>query len=235
MHAAADTPIIAQRATQRHVTRRIADSVYYAGGGIEQLEPIQIIAPSKRPGQNEKQYRQVLNGAICGLNRAAAGETEKAKVRILGRDGHNGQYRQNHETGLQQLIPRQAKHVEAQIHSKDRVRESVDATVVKAQPGVPLRIETGCEYGGDYSDDQRRAPRRDMANEEDGLQSDLRALRRIPCRRRLRIGPARAAFGSLPHIQPQEQKRKGERRAGQSHLDRKQCPENAGIVELPHP
>ena len=156
------------------------------------------------------------NSVVRNLDCSAGGQPDESKVQVLCCCGHNRDHRDEQETALQELIPRQAKHVEAQIHSKDRVRESVDSAVVKAQPGIPLRVETGCEYGGDYRDDQRRAPRRDMANEEDGVQSELsgRISGGTACRRRLRIGPAHAAFGSLPHIQPQKQKRNGERRAG---------------------
>jgi hypothetical protein len=44
-----------------------------------------------------------------------------------------------------------------------------------------------------------------------------------------------AIFGSLAEIDPQVQKSEDESRAEHRPLNRQKRPENAGVVELPHP
>ena len=103
--------------------------------------------------------------------------------------------RQEHETALQELIPRQAKHVKAQIHSEDRVGKSEGATIAKAQISVPLRIEAAGEHCGDNPDEQRRAPRPRYGERERWLSVWFEASSgRTGCRCAFRAGPSSHRF-----------------------------------------
>src|SRR5271165_5760594 len=128
------------------------------------------------------------------------------------------------------------KNIETDIDSVERVGHSEGPAVTKAEVGIPLAIKAKRKQQGaagtDHDSGELQKPGREI---ETGLRDG------IGCRQK--SGPScptasakgGAVSDSLTEIDPQIQKGEDERRAKHRPPNRQQRPEDAGVVELPHP
>ena len=94
------------------------------------------------------------NGVAAGFNCPAAGDSEKAKIRVLAGDRDDGQLDQEYSAALQELVKRQTEDIESKVDPEDGIGQSVRTTITEAKIRVPLCIEADRKHGGDRYRDE---------------------------------------------------------------------------------
>src|SRR5580700_8203410 len=116
------------------------------------------------------------------------------------------------------------KEIEPDIDPEERIRHPERSAVTKAEVGVPLGIKTKRKEQGDAATDQNNHQLQKSGRKID---AGLRGW--------TDLAEGGAVSGSLTKVDPQVQKGEDESRAKHRPLNRQQRPEDAGVVELPHP
>src|SRR5580704_9270185 len=128
------------------------------------------------------------------------------------------------------------KEIEPDIDPEERIGHAEGRAVTKAQVGIPFGVEANRKEQGDAGTDEEdgelQKPRRKIdAGLRDRIGSGQKG--RPPC------PTISAESGAVPDgltkIEPQVQKGEDESRAKHRPLNRQKRPEDAGVVELPHP
>ena len=128
------------------------------------------------------------------------------------------------------------KEIKPDIDPEERIGHSEGPAVTKAEVSIPLGVETNRKEQGDAGTDQDNGHLQKPGRKIDtGLRDRIGSGQkgRPPCP--TVSAESGAVSGSLTEIDPQVQKGEDESRAKHRPLNRQKRPEDAGVVELPHP
>ena len=175
------------------------------------------------------------NGAVQP-ELAIAVHLDEAEAEVDRSDDRQGQRRQQHQAGLQQLVKGQTKNIESDVDAESRIGHAERPAVTKSQIRVPLAEEAKREQQPDAGADRHRRRLQELEREIDaGLCDGVGAGPRPGTPRPSAAAQGGAVFHRLTEIDPQKKGREDERRARHRPLHRKKRPEDAGVVELAHP
>jgi hypothetical protein len=116
------------------------------------------------------------------------------------------------------------EEIEPDIDPEERIGNSEGPAVTKAEVGIPLGVETNRKEQGDGSAGQDNGQLQKPGRKIDTGLRDWTVL-----------AQSGAVSNSLTEIDPQVQKGEDESRTKHRPLNRQKRPEDAGVVELPHP
>src|SRR5271165_1162799 len=127
------------------------------------------------------------------------------------------------------------KEVESDIDPEEGIGHSEGPAVTKSEVGIPIGVETKRKEQGDASTDQDDGQIQEPGRKIDaGLRGGIGSGQKgRPCP--TASAESGAVSDSLTEIDPQEQKGEDESQAKHRPLNRQKGPEDAGVVELPHP
>ena len=128
------------------------------------------------------------------------------------------------------------KDIVPDIDPEKRIGHSEGPAVTKAEVGIPLGVETKREQqshaGTDQDDGQVQEPGRKI---ETGLRDRISSGQKGRPSCASVSAKSAAVSGSQTQIDPEVQKSEDESQTKHCPLNRQQRPEDAGVVELPHP
>jgi hypothetical protein len=128
------------------------------------------------------------------------------------------------------------KEIKPDIDPEKRIGNSERPAVTKAEVGIPFGVETSRKEQSDASADQDNGQLKKPGRKIDtGLRARIGSGQKGRLPRQTVSAESGTISGSLMEIDPQVQKGENESRAKHRPLNRQKRPEDAGVVELPHP
>src|SRR5271168_4670174 len=116
------------------------------------------------------------------------------------------------------------KEIEPDIDPEERIGHSEGAAVTKAEVGIPLGVETSGKEQGNGGTGQDNGQLQKPGRKIDAGLRDWTVA-----------AESSAVSNSLTEIDPEVEKGEDEGRTKHRPLNRQKGPEDAGVVELPHP